>query len=155
MSQQTATAKAGGENVETAAATATENGDLGSSPRRRLGSWQTSSFDKATAAIASAHRDGAATLPLNPPPRKPAATVDLGTPDSGQPTVALPNQNSAVGAESKATVALPKGDATAPIQTGTQTVQLPGAPTAPIAPEQPAPPVDAATVNLPAAETAP
>ncbi len=155
MTQQTLTTKPVGDSAETAAEPTPRTGELASKPRRRLGSWQASSFDGATAAIGEASTDGGATLPLGASQGESAATVDLGPADAAQLTAALPGQSTGPIADPKATVVLPKADATAPIRDANATVQLPGG-AAQSAPLAVANEVEAATVPLaPAAATAP
>src|SRR5690349_10055206 len=94
VSRDILTTKPIGDSAESAAEPKPRTGDLGSAPRRRLGSWQLSPNESATVAFAASEQAGNATLPLDSPTNEFSATVDLAPADFSQSTAALPGHDS-------------------------------------------------------------
>ncbi|MEA2598390.1 MAG: hypothetical protein QOF01_4859 [Thermomicrobiales bacterium] len=156
MTQQTVTATPAGDTAETAAEPTPQTGAVGSRPRRRLGAWQVSAVDGATAAIGEAPVGDGATLPLGPASATPTAAIGLESAVLDQPTAAL-SRDEAAGA----TVPLGRAEGTAAmtpdtasmVQESAATVELRSA--APASRELPraVPNLEGATVALPPMQT--
>jgi tetratricopeptide (TPR) repeat protein len=149
----TAAAETAGDAAETAAALAPESSDVGPRPRRRLGAWQLSTVNNATAPIGTALTEGNPTLPLATPSPAPADTVDLGGSTMAQATAALPVRGISRGAELRPDITAV--GATASIGDGVATAELPGAAPVSTVTDLAGSPAVTATVALTTAEAAP